>query len=132
MNWKFQIKKKLFLTDPNGKHFIRYEHKRFKLFIAILDFDAPVFMQQYIDAIISDNSNGKEDLITAKTELNGKYYLLHAIDHEIMDDNRERAFKKIAFTMRRLADSYRYAFLIPIAQGRQPDFAADFDEQVET
>lgn len=121
-------KRKLLLTDYAGNHYIRYVHRRFKLFVAIHEFDAPEAMQHHIDNIIRKIRPEPEELMIETTVFTDRIFLLYVIEHDNYDEKPIRATKNIGRALKRLAGWYKFAYLVPIAHGQQPDFDTDLNE----
>ena len=108
------ISPKLLLTDLEGNHYIRFTSPRLKLFIRIFEYDAPEILLHHEEQFSQWHEENNLPYLGAATSLGDKHYLLIAVEAELIKGNSANA---LAHRMRRLADWYRYTYLIPTAKG---------------
>ncbi len=109
---------KIVLTSPDGRQFIRYKHRKADLFIEVFEFDGIELLNHKVENMEKAFTEAGVPYVDAETEFNNRYYLLVVLDilpHKI--EPTQEGADRLFHPMRRLADWYKYTYLIPRAKG---------------
>lgn len=117
----FKLNTKMLLKSPDGTEFIRFVSRKFKLFVKIEVFYSEELLITCVDKLKENEADLPFPFFWSKTSVGESHYLLFVADIDCYTD-RERAEKNIPHALKRLAGWYRYAYLIPVAQGQKPVF----------
>lgn len=115
----FEINKKMLLKSPDGAEFIRFVSRKFKLFVKIELFSSEELLLKFVEQLKENEAEISFPFFWSKTNLGELHYLLFVADIDFYTD-RERVEKNLPHVLKRLAGWYRYAYLIPAAQGQKP------------
>lgn len=112
---------KIVLTAPDGRHYIRYAGPKAKMMVEVMVFDSQEELDGRFEALAQWCIDENQPFLCSETWLNDKYYLLVAVDIDFLKyEPTQEGANRLARTMRRLADWYRYTYLIPSAKGLPP------------
>jgi len=118
---KLKQNAKYLFTTPEGAHFIFFQNNKAALLIEIIEHNSLAAAKNYITDNKENYDENNVPFLSAMTNVDTLFYTLVAIrifnlGLEITNENAD----EMSSVMRRLADWYRYTYLIPIAQGRSP------------
>lgn len=112
---------KIVLTAPDGRHYIRYAGPKAKMMVEVMVFDSQEELDGRFDALAQWCIDKNHIFLCSETWLNDKHYLLVAVDIDFLKyEPTQEGANRLARTMRRLADWYRFTWLIPLSNGHPP------------
>jgi len=106
---------KMVLDSPDGRRFIRYKNKSITVLAEVFVFDDQNILQHKVEMIEAWFAEKQMPYLGAIGEIAGRSYLLVVMEIDRIDPqpDTQKAVAKLAYSMRRLADWYRYNYLIP-------------------
>lgn len=110
---------KILLTDLIDNQYIFYQSSKIAMLVRIYKHTSLAEAKQHNSEIMQQYADEGLPILGSMTIINTDFYLL--IAERIFSINmQESEFTAFASTMRRLADWYRYTYLIPLARGEKP------------
>lgn len=112
---------KILLSDLNGRQFIFFQNSKAALLIQVLKFNSFADLKHENQAIMQQLEDAGKPYLGAMTAIDNDHYLLVAVRIFFLSiDNTQEGADNMASTLRRIADWYRYSYLIPILMGETP------------
>lgn len=110
---------KILLNALNGDQYIFYQSSKIAMLVRIYPHTSLAEAKQHNHDIMQQYADEGLPVLGAMAIINNDFYLL--IAERIFSINvQESEITAFATTMRRLADWYRYTYLIPLARGEKP------------
>lgn len=105
---------KIVLNSPDGRQFIRYKTKTVSFFIEVFEIEGAEIFEHRFRQFKEHFNDNDMDFVGASLVHNQKHYLLVVIDYEyIKEVTSPPSANKLAHRIRKLADWYRYTYLLP-------------------
>jgi hypothetical protein len=113
---------KIVFTSPGGKQFIRYKHRRADLLVQVFEYEGAEILKHHLRQAEQQFAEDGVPFIHSSIEFDDKHYLLIVVDFcpKTFEDINEGA-KKLGHPVRRLAQWYKFAYLIPKWYGKPFD-----------
>lgn len=114
---KIKQNAKYLFTTIEGDHFIYFQNKKAALLIEITEHENLAGAKKHLQETSEHFAENNFPFLASMTNVDLKFYSLIATRvFELSVDNSE----DLQSTMKRLADWYRYTYLIPVIQGKMP------------
>lgn len=111
---------KIVLTSPDGRQFVRYKHKRAEVFLEVFQFEDENIFKHKNQQLEKYFSGKNEPYLAAALYFDAKAYLFVAIDVFYYNQyDQLQTAKKLLYSIKRLADWYKYTHLIPQAKAEE-------------
>jgi len=112
---------KILLSDLNGRQFIFFQNSKAALLIQVFKFNSFAALKQESNALMQQFEAAGKPYLGAMTAIDNDHYLLAAVRiFTLLIDNTQEGADNMAAALRRIADWYRYSYLLPLARGENP------------
>ena len=115
-----QIPKKLLLADQDGRQYIRYDHKKFLLFVEILKFDNPREASSYWDKLAGWHQVSEKVMLATPVSFDNKKFILVASEIFFKTEATDKLYTNMQHRVNRLASWYFYTYLLPESKEEIP------------
>lgn len=111
---------KLHLTDITGNQYIRYELKKAVLFVQIFEKETPEEAARLWTDLAGWHQVKEKTFLASRTEFKNRHFLFVVTNIGLKTEVPEKYFRALTFRMDKLADWYKYTYLIPLSKGQPP------------
>lgn len=112
---------KYLFTTLDGRHFIFFQNSYIAMLIEIFEHKNLADAKEHLSDVFKSYENSDAPVLAAMTNLDLKFYLLVAtrVFHLNIKTNQAGADRLVSL-VKRLADWYRYTYLLPVVKGVSP------------